>query len=588
MGRIFRRLVCLLLGAILGITSIIATAVTSVYYMYGELPVGGIVAPGKEEELGDLNDYSLEDILALLNKGTVSPENSTIADLEEKYGFELIGLINSFSNGETNTQFIKDLKSISIFTLFSEEGMSRFLADLPVGAVLGFIPEDTLLSPAEREKLRSYSIGQLIATDEATGQLGVISALGGIKLGGILPQLFEDGNGDGIYSAKDTAPAFFDLIANVEFSALINIATGKSSIGDEFVEGGLSKIGEMKVGDIIAKFTGEESSIAHTVNNLFNQMQIKDLFEKDIETGKNVFVVDKLLDNIKLGALLGLEKDENGVWCEKNADGSLGEPAKGIIEQLAELDLTTLFHVLTSDDPIADKIHNVLLVVGDLTVGDVFETLGFKQDEDGSWLKKDGTPVKSELAVALLGISIKDIVGEKGEKLSANQIRLNLVEAISKASGEMTIGEGLGELFGVEVVNGEYVYSSGNNAGKKVPVVLSKILGVEVSDLINCFGGEKVDLSSFVEIVEKAISGTTVGELLGATYENGKWLVNGNEVGKINSIIYDLDLTGIFTILKQMQSDEFSYATIVESFLPELSIGDIVKAILPITSEGED
>ena len=83
MGKIFKKVVCLLLGAILGVTSILATVVTAGYYMYSELPVGNIVAPGKEEQLGDVGDFSVEDLLDLLQQGSTAPENYTIADLRK-------------------------------------------------------------------------------------------------------------------------------------------------------------------------------------------------------------------------------------------------------------------------------------------------------------------------------------------------------------------------------------------------------------------------------------------------------------------------------------------------------------------------
>ena len=220
MGKIFKRIVSLLLGSILGISSILATVFTSAYYMYSELPVGGIIAGENDDTLGDLGDMSIEDIIAFLNKGTEAPENFTIADLRDKYGFDIIGLINGLGGSEpiidpNDKQFLADIESLSVFKIFTEEGLSGFLSDLPVGVVLGFIPEDTLLSKAERDKLRSYSVGQLIATDEATGELGIMSAIGEVKLGGIFPSLFEDGDMDGNYTVKDGG--ILNLIANVEF-----------------------------------------------------------------------------------------------------------------------------------------------------------------------------------------------------------------------------------------------------------------------------------------------------------------------------------------------------------------------------------
>ena len=60
------------------------------------------------------------------------------------------------------------------------------------------------------------------------------------------------------------------------------------------------------------------------------------------------------------------------------------------------------------------------------------------------------------MAEALLDFSIRDIVGEASSELSFDQIRKNVVGAISGLCDDMTIGEGFGELFGVAASNGKY------------------------------------------------------------------------------------------------------------------------------------
>ncbi len=585
MGKIFKRIVSLLLGSILGISSILATVFTSAYYMYSELPVGGIIAGENDDTLGDLGDMSIEDIIAFLNKGTEAPENFTIADLRDKYGFDIIGLINGLGGSEpiidpNDKQFLADIESLSVFKIFTEEGLSGFLSDLPVGVVLGFIPEDTLLSKAERDKLRSYSVGQLIATDEATGELGIMSAIGEVKLGGVFPSLFEDGDMDGNYTAKDGG--ILNLIANVEFGGIIDVVTKKSTIGEEIVEGGLSDIGGMTVGDIMENVMGEGNELAGTLNNLFNGMQIKDMFEKDVATGEYKFVEDKLLDNIKVGAVLGYEKDEDGVWHEKGEDGELGKPVTGLLEEIASLDLTTLYHVITGEGTATEKIHDILLVVGDLSVGDVFETLGYTKDGD-EWLKKDGTPVESELLKVLFDISIEDIVGEAGTELSGTNIRQNLVNALIGGAGDLTVGEGLGELFGVELnEDGKFVYVKGAKEGEEVNPFMANLLNIKVADVVESFGGEKVDVTAIVDVFERALAGTNLGELLGAEKINGKWFKDDQLVNGFAAIFYDLDFAGLFSALKQLQSEDFSYAAIIESFFPELKVADIVNLIVTV------
>ncbi|MBE5742916.1 MAG: hypothetical protein E7360_06360, partial [Clostridiales bacterium] len=602
MGKIFKKLIALLLGAVMGITSIVATAVTSVYYLYGEFPIVSVLVPDdgdattdKKDALGDLNDYSLEDVLALFNKGIAAPENFTIADLEEKYGLNIVELLNSLGSKDkplvdtTDSEFLNDLKSVSIFTLFSGEGMDRFLADLPVSVVLGFIPEDTILAKEERAKLRGYSVGQLMSTDELTGQLGVLSALSEIKLGGIIPQMFEKGE-DGNYVAKEGNPNFLNLLANVEFGAITNVATGKTSFGDELVDGGFSSLGDLSVGDVVSTFVEGDAEIAKTLDGLFNGMTFDELFEKDATTGKNKFVLDKLLDNVKVGAVLGYVKDEEGDWCEKAEDGTAGKPVNGLLEKIASLDLTTLVHAFTEGGETADKIHKALLVFGDISVGDVFETLGYSQSEDGTWLKKDGAPVKSPLLTALFDISIKDIVGDADQKLSVDAVRNNIVNAISSSCEGLTVGEGLGELLGIELVDGKYVHTKGDKQGKEVNVFMQRLLSVELSNVVASLGGEKIDANNLLRVFEDALAGATVGDLLGAEYINGKWYSNEQPVSGFLSIVYDIDFLGVFSIIREAQSGKFSYAKVIESFLPEIEIGDIVTAITKVTvnTEGEE
>ncbi|MBR2337797.1 MAG: hypothetical protein IKA61_07650, partial [Clostridia bacterium] len=579
MGKIFKKVVCLLLGAILGISSILATVVTAGYYMYSELPVGNIVAPGKEEDLGEIGDFSVEDILDLLQQGSTAPENYTIADLKEKYGLDVIGLINSLGGDkplidENDEQFIADLESVSIFTLFSDEGITRFLSDLPVGAVLGFISEDTFLSKAEREKLRSYSVGQLIAKDEVTGQLGLMTALSEIKVGGVLTSLFVD-TGNGVYRAKDGAPEFLNLIANIEFGAFINVMLGETTVGDELVEGGLSSVGDLTVGELLNSVLGEGNSLATTLDNLLNNVQLKDLFEKDLASGSYKFVIDKLLDNIKLGALLGYEKDEDGNWFKEDENGNL-VPVGGLMEAIASLDFTTLYHIFTSDAPVKEKLHSALSVLGDVTIGGIFELLGYTVEED-QWYDKNGKPVSDFLEV-IFSISVEDIIGESASDLSLKNIRINLVEIIAASCGDLTLGEGLGGLFGVELnADGKYVHTKGAKEGQTVNAFLQNLLDVKMADLVDSLGGDKIDINNLLTVLEGALAGATVGDLVGAEKENGKWYKDDAEVGGVGAILYEMNFAGIFAALKQLGSDGFSYAAVIEGLFPELTMGQIVS-----------
>ena len=169
MGKIFRRIVCFLLGMIFGITASTASIAGTVYYLYGNVTVEDVA--DNVDGLGDLNKYSAEDIVGFLQKAMESPENYTLKDLEDKMGVDVVKLVNNIAGkdlikkGGENDKYVNDLKTVSFFTLLTNQGFSKFISDLPVGALLAFIP-DNLISEQERAKLRRYTVGQLISDDD--------------------------------------------------------------------------------------------------------------------------------------------------------------------------------------------------------------------------------------------------------------------------------------------------------------------------------------------------------------------------------------------------------------------------------------
>ena len=87
MSKIFKRLLCALLGMIIGMVSTLGAVAATVYYTYGNLTVGDVSGNKYKDALGDLNSFSVEDIIGLAIKGGKAPENYTFADLEKDYGF---------------------------------------------------------------------------------------------------------------------------------------------------------------------------------------------------------------------------------------------------------------------------------------------------------------------------------------------------------------------------------------------------------------------------------------------------------------------------------------------------------------------
>ncbi len=610
MSKLFKRLLCLLLGFIMGISATVGGLATSVYYLYGNMTVADVLPEDKDlqDALGDMKDMSAEDFVGLMRRWLDAPDSFDISDLESKYGFSTVDLVNKLAGGssnpddeknvikktEENQPYIDDLKSVSIFSLLSGKvGFKDFMADVPTGAVLAFIPSDTVLDGAQREKLRKYSLGQLISTDEVKNQPGILTALSDLTFGGILPGVFEK-NG-GVYTVKEGKPQALNLLANIRFGGIFDVVTGSSDIGTELVEGGLSPIGEMKVGDFLIDLgvSKEGDELPGKLNAIFDEMQIRDLFEKDVTTNKYKFVVDRLLDRVEIGSIMGYTKKENGTWVQKSDDGET--EVNGLLGYLADLNLTDVYHAFADEGTVEQKIHNFLLVFGDLSVGDILETFKYTKDENGVWKKPNGEPVQSELLKSLMDFTIEDVVGDKDSELTGKQIRLNVVAAISKLAGDdLTVAKGLGELFKLKFdedgnpikdENGYYLDENGESVG----VFKTRLFDIKFKDLAVAFGGDKIELDAIYGVFEESLGGVTLGNVLGMTYSDGSWKnKDGGEITGIVSLLYDIRFGGVFSLVKELEnSKEFSFSNVIRGFLPYASMGDIIAPLLGYSKVGE-
>ena len=600
MSKLFKRLMCLLLGIVIGISATVGSIATSVYYLYGNVTVTDILPDDKDrlkDMLGDIGNYSAEDIVALFSKAIKAPENYTIADLERDYGLNLVDLINQVAGKNVidtddpdNKPYIDDLKSISLFALLSgQTNFNAFLSDIPLGALLSFIPAETILDKEQREKLRKYSVGSLLATDENTNLPVALDALSDLTVGGVLTNAYEKVGNE--YRAKEGQPQALNLVANVKLGGLLSPLTGKTTFGDELVGGGLSSIGALTLGDLYRKIGGENSEeLAGRLDGFLtdadgNPVKIRDLFAKDISDGNDHyrFVLDKLLDSIKLGTFIGFSR-KDGKWVSTDGEGNDTE-VTGLLSFLADLNITDLYHALTDSGSTSDRIHRIILVFGDLTVGHVFETLGFKRDESGKWTKPDGTEFKSELAEKLLDFSVRDIFGDEDQELTGTQVRLNIVGAVSGLCGDMTLGEGIGELFGIESAReGDNVVYTKD--GTRVNSALGRLFDIKIRDIVNAFGGEKVDISEVKGVFETAVAGVYLGDLLGGEKVDGVWHKGGEQVSDALSLIYEISFNGIFSLLNELNSDNFSYSEIIRGFMPETALGDIFAIFSGIKKTG--
>ena len=580
MGKVFRRLVCFFLGLVIGAVATVGGVATSIYYMYGNITVQDLTN-GNTENLGDINDYSIEDIIALLLDATKSPDDYTLRDLENKYGMDIQSILEKIlgsgliTDEKINEGYLDDLKSISLFSLFSSDGVMGFLNNVSVGAILFFVP-DNIISAQERSKLRKYTIGQLIETDEYTGQLGLFGALRDLTVGGLLNGMFKYDPVSGKYVTADGSDSPLNLIANIKLGAIIDtFVTGTSDLANEIVAGGLSSIGELTVGEVLSYVLGK-SEIVERIDGLFNGMRIRELFSQD-ENGNYKFSPINLTDNVKIGGLLGYTyDDENGIWLDKD-----GKPAKGLLQALASFDATKLYLAITTGDgDVAKIVKNVLLSIGNLKIGDILETLGFEIGEDGYYTNGSLT-LKSQLISSLANISIEDIVGE--DDFNAKQVLHNLLNSISDYCGDLTIGEGVGELFGI-IPDGNGGYKYEDSSKGEINYAVQRILDVKFADITDALAADPIDKALLIDMLRKPLEGVSVGDVLGYTKQGGVWLdAKGNEVSPILGVVADIEFSGLFAIL----DGDATVSAILEKFAPELSLGQVATAVIPDLTEDD-
>ncbi|MBO6264195.1 MAG: hypothetical protein J6N93_08045, partial [Clostridia bacterium] len=312
------------------------------------------------------------------------------------------------------------------------------------------------------------------------------------------------------------------------------------------------------------------------VDGLFNGIRIRDLFSLDSEDGKYKFDLINLTDNLRIGGILGYKYDEyDGVWRDEE-----GNEVKGIMKVLSSVDITTIYRAIVEEGTISEKIQGIVAGFGNFSIGDVFETLGYEKAEDGKWYK-DGEPLQSELLNVLLDIMLKDIVGT-GDITPLGVLR-NLLNAVEDVAEGLSIGEGLGEFFGIEVdEDGNFVYTDSERGD--VNFALKSILGVNIDDIIAVFNKDQLDIKEILGVFRESVSGVRIGDILGYNEIGGKWInADGNEVNPILALLANVDLAGIYEVV----DFSGSVTDIVKAFVSELTLGDVASSLLDMTVTGE-
>ena len=594
MSKIFKRLLCALLGMIIGMVSTLGAVAATVYYTYGNLTVGDVSGNKYKDALGDLNSFSVEDIIGLAIKGGKAPENYTFADLEKDYGFDLVAFINQLGGGEeevistaeSNQKYIDDLKKTSVFALFNGDGFQKFMNNLSYGAVLSFIPVSQVFSEQERLKLRRYTLGEMNQKD-AEGQTGLVKALRNVRVGGVLPRIFDYDEQTDKYSVKDGFYKGLNVIANVELDSFIDIVNKKSDWATEICEGGLSSVGKLSVSEIL-KLCQVPDSVAKHIVSLVGDLKARDLFVKNDE-GKYEFKADNLYDNIKVGGALGLEYRDDGLWYTSG-----GEAAKGIFQTVASVNLKSLIHAFTDKDnnDALSMARKVALVFGNFSVGNALEMIGYTKGESGTYTDKNGEEPKMAILSVLSDLKINDVL-YGSEAMTWGRIRFKLMSAvksalIEKGKADMTVGEAFGGIIGIkaEKADGKVTFTSKN--GEKLNTAFVKMLETPVMDYVDAFGQETFEKTKFLAFVNTLMGDIKLGYFVGANDASGKWIdKNGAAVDEKYAKIYDVTLSQI--LVPVLNGEKNPLRLIVDILGPTSTVGEYVAPLIGVkqTESGE-
>ena len=594
MSKIFKRLLCALLGMIIGMVSTLGAVAATVYYTYGNLTVGDVSGNKYKDALGDLNSFSVEDIIGLAIKGGKAPENYTFADLEKDYGFDLVAFINQLGGGEeevistaeSNQKYIDDLKKTSVFALFNGDGFQKFMNNLSYGAVLSFIPVSQVFSEQERLKLRRYTLGEMNQKD-AEGQTGLVKALRNVRVGGVLPRIFDYDEQTDKYSVKDGFYKGLNVIANVELDSFIDIVNKKSDWATEICEGGLSSVGKLSVSEIL-KLCQVPDSVAKHIVSLVGDLKARDLFVKNDE-GKYEFKADNLYDNIKVGGALGLEYRDDGLWYTSG-----GEAAKGIFQTVASVNLKSLIHAFTDKDnnDALSMARKVALVFGNFSVGNALEMIGYTKGESGTYTDKNGEEPKMAILSVLSDLKINDVL-YGSEAMTWGRIRFKLMSAvksalIEKGKADMTVGEAFGGIIGIkaEKADGKVTFTSKN--GEKLNTAFVKMLETPVMDYVDALGRETFEKAKFMAFVNTLMGDIKLGYFVGANDASGKWIdKNGAAVDEKYAKIYDVTLSQI--LVPVLNGEKNPLRLIVDILGPTSTVGEYVAPLIGVkqTESGE-
>ena len=578
MSRVFRRIVSFLLGFVMGICSIAGALVGGAYWAYKNVSLEMVGAD--QEGFGDFNTMPIQEHVETLKDMMDNPQNYSIEDLEEAFGFDLetvlkgfgLELKNETADEKANVDAMKEINLAYLFT----DGFDAFLDTVSPRVLFNWLPDD-LLSYGTRARLAQYSMKDLLNEDPVTGNLGLVDALSAVKVGGLFPSMYAetyDKNKHAyIYTANDGDKAYLDLIGNFNVGSLVSSFTDeRTSFLNEFLSGRMTDISQKPLDELLYElFSAFNAEMAQTVKDYAKTLggkTISDLFIYT-EDGRYEFSADTLFKNIKLGYLVGLT-EKGGEWY----DGE--QKASGLKSLIANFSIYSLYEAIQSGKESGNMsqaiIDNLCYQFGDLSIGTFLsEFMGYVQDENGKWVAGDGGKTMNLLS-ALGNISVKGILGGSGT------LTENLLRTLKNSFAGYRIGDFVSDFVAMErTEDGKWLQN-----GEEVMKVLNGLYEIEINDFIQ----DEYSLKSVVLILKDAVGEVAVGDIMGYTYTDGVWYTSsGDQVDKKVALICDIKFSNVLDIF----ISDFSMTSIVKCLTGELTIGDILETYLDFTyDESQD
>ncbi|MBR1891517.1 MAG: hypothetical protein IJ811_03370, partial [Clostridia bacterium] len=540
MSGFFRRLLAFVLGVLVAYVGVAFWAYQNVRPM--KIADTGITI---SEEI---DDYSLEQFAELVVSATKNPTDFSFDRLEKEYGVDLKALLEKMGVdvSDANEEDWNAFKNISVLNIVN--GIDPFLDNIKLRALYPLLPSitklslDEILSPEAQVQLGDYSVYELMQSDAATKEIGLMTALKGLTVGSLVPSLFDatydEANHRYIYTVKEDSPAqILNLIANVQLKGVVDIIGG-ADVMEEIMEGGLKPIADMPIAEIIGyvlDIAGEEvKNVASDYVRVLGDLTFSDMFKR--EGDGYVFTTDNIATELEFGYLFGLTKGDDGVWYK---DKEMTQPADGVFGMLADFKLVDLF------DANGDPVAIVESVLGEMSIKTIYETI----------YEEDDIPF---FANVLKNMTVNDLL-----RGGVENVFNNVVENVDYYLSNLSIGDLIGDLLPENVS----AVIDGND-------LLKGLMKLRIGDFI----ADEYTVDTFVDAFNHAIGDVSIGGALGFEKTDGVWNVDFELLGVLFNIEFG-------DIVDAIRSDDLTSAT--QALIGSITFGDVYNPIFSFTREDE-